>query len=183
MTQQINQTRITLTSLKVSSFASHESWCFEAKVCFDGKAIATSYNSGEGGCTFIHALDGKGKMLEEAEAFAKTLPALESQFNDPKTGKKMMHDMDLEFLVELLVSDMQQEKKLRARFKREFPKKLLYVKNDALYGINGIDLSKAKDKTAIFTGCREHNGKDIIILAELPEDKAWELYKKTMGTK
>ncbi|EMK0756647.1 hypothetical protein J0A78_01315 [Providencia rettgeri] len=183
MSQQISQTRITLTSLKVYSSHSHEGWCFETNVNLDGEVIANSYNSGTGGCTFIHAMEGKGKLLEEAEAFAKNLPAIESDFNDPKTGKKMIHDMDLEFLIELLVSDMQHEKKLRTRFKREFPKKLLYVKNDVLYGISGVDISKSKDKATLLAGCREHNGKDIIILAELPEAKAWELYQKTMGTK
>ncbi|WP_272569970.1 hypothetical protein [Providencia sp. PROV255] len=183
MYQQISQTRITLTSLKVAAFASEETWCFEAKVCLDGKAIANAHNSGTGGCTFILAMDGKDKLLEEAEAFAKSLPDLVSDFKDPQTGTNMLLSVDLEMLVDCIVTDMQHEKKLRARFKREYPKKLLYVKNDALYAINGVDISKTKDQAAMFAGCREHNGKDIIILAELPEAKAWELYQKTMGTK
>lgn len=178
----ISQNRITLTSLKVAAFASDETWCFETKVCLDGKVIANAHNSGDGGCTFINAISGKDKQLEEAEAFAKSLPALVSAFNDPKTGTNMLHDVDLELVVDTLVSDMQNDKKLRARFKREFPKKMLYVKDDGLYAPR-IDMSKvaAADKSKMYNACREQNGQDIIILAELPEAKAWELYKKTLS--
>ncbi|MEI9747413.1 MULTISPECIES: hypothetical protein [Morganellaceae] len=181
MSQQISQSRITLTSLKVAAFASEETWCFEAKVCLDGKVIANAHNSGTGGCTFILAMDGQDKLLEEAETFAKSLPDLVSDFNDPQTGTNMLLSVDLEMLVDCIVSDMQAEKKLRTRFKREFPKKLLYVQGDALYSVKGFDLSKTKDKAVLFKSCRDHNGKDIVILAELTEAKAWELYKKTMS--
>lgn len=43
------QTRITLQKIKHSEFASQETHCFEAVVCFDGTRCAVVNNDGQGG--------------------------------------------------------------------------------------------------------------------------------------
>ncbi len=65
------QDRITLKDLRVSDFASDETLCFTAIVVFDGTPIAEAHNGGNGGSTFLRALDGKKALLAQAEAFAK----------------------------------------------------------------------------------------------------------------
>jgi hypothetical protein len=73
------QDRITLRSIKHSEFASEETNCFEAVVCFDGKPVCAVSNDGRGGCDMHHPLKGKNwEQMREAmapmEAYIKTLP-------------------------------------------------------------------------------------------------------------
>ena len=53
MSKNINA-RITLKSFKWLASLSHETLCFTAKVCVDGKVIGSAENAGHGGCTFVH---------------------------------------------------------------------------------------------------------------------------------
>lgn len=46
--------RITLKSFKWLASLSHETLCFTAKVCVDGKVIGNAENAGHGGCTSVH---------------------------------------------------------------------------------------------------------------------------------
>ncbi|MDE9446851.1 hypothetical protein KKJ04_14870 [Xenorhabdus bovienii] len=175
----LGQNRITLTSLKIAEFASEETTCFEAKLRFDGKIIGTAQNDGKGGCTLLYPVAGKKQDFEAAKKYAESLPALEIGLPDDK-GAKIPLVMDLELLVDELVIEKNRQKKIRAKFKRDFPKKIMFVRDGKVFSINGIELRTENDKAIAYQQVRKINGKNIVILSELPEDEAFELYVKAM---
>lgn len=171
------QNRITLKNLKVADFASEETLCFTATVVFDGVHIAEARNDGHGGSTFVYALNGKAALLAQAEAFAKGLPpaplALGQEGGDPH-----FIDITLDLLVDELAGATHAKRKLRTAFNRDIGNKVLFVKDGKLLFIKGIKLKAIGDRTDYFAKLRARQDKPIVILAELPADKAFELWKQ-----
>ena len=163
------QDRITLKDLRVSDFASDETLCFTAIVVFDGTPIAEAHNGGNGGSTFLRALDGKKALLAQAEAFAKGLPPAPLDLGQEGEDPHYI-DMTLDFLVDELAEAMHGERKLRAAFKRDIGNRVLFIK--------GIKLKAIADRKAYFASLRARKTQPIIILAELPPEQAIDLWKK-----
>lgn len=175
----IKQDRIALKNLKVAQFASEETLCFTATVLFDGVAIAQARNDGRGGSTFLHALEGKAVQLTEAGQFAKGLPA--ARFEGGITGQDdapLVIDMTLDFLVDQLADNLHTDRKLRAAFTRDIGNKVLFIKNDRLLFLKGVKLKTIVDRPAYFKALRTRQYLPIIILAELPPDEAFVLWKR-----
>jgi hypothetical protein len=96
--------RITLKNVKICSFASEETICFQASVYFDGERIATAHNDGKGGCTYFRHLPKKGDKLIQAYEWAKTLPPVTTDFTDPlDPSKPFIYDQSLDYLVDNLI--------------------------------------------------------------------------------
>lgn len=175
----IQQTRIALQALQVAQFASEETLCFSATVVFDGIAIATARNQGHGGPTFIQALEGKQTELAAAEAYAKSFPAQETEFKDPKhpTGK-MWLEVDLEYLVDELAEEMNLEKKLRAMFKRH-SKRVMFISKGELRFLKKTNAQTLKDAERVYAKIRK-DFPEARVLNELPPEEAYQLYKQAM---
>lgn len=174
----IKQDRITLKNLKVAEFASEETLCFSATVLFDGVAVAEARNDGHGGSTFLHALQGKRDLLSEAEQFAKSLPpaTLDCGVSD-EDDNPLIVDVTLDFLVDQLADTVHGNRKLRAAFSRDIGNKVLFIKGGKLLFLKGIKLKAIADRPAYFAALRARQAQPIVILAELPPDEAFALWR------
>ena len=171
------QDRITLKDLRVSDFASDETLCFTAIVVFDGTPIAEAHNGGNGGSTFLRALDGKKALLAQAEAFAKGLPPAPLDLGQEGEDPHYI-DMTLDFLVDELADAMHADRKVRAAFNRDIGNKVLFIKDGKLLFIKGIKLKAIADRAAYFAKLRSRQAQPIVILAELPPEQAFDLWKQ-----
>lgn len=174
-----NQKRITLKNLKVADFASEETLCFTATVLFDGMPIAHASNDGHGGATFLHSMPDTRKLLQEAEVFAKSLPAHVTDHPDPADhSRKMIIDITLEYLVDCLAGQIHSGRKLRTLFNRKMRSKVLFCKAGVLFSLNNLKPADIKSKAEFYASLRKKEGADIIILAELSPDEAFALWKR-----
>ena len=171
------QNRITLKNLKVADFASEETLCFTATIVFDDTPIAEARNDGHGGSTFLRALNGKAALLAQAEAFAKGLPPTPLDLGQEGEDPHYI-DMTLDFLVDELADAMHAERKLRAAFKRDIGNRVLFIKDGKLLFIKGIKLKAIADRAAYFAKLRSRQAQPIVILAELPPEQAFDLWKQ-----
>lgn len=122
--------KITIDRVKIATFASEETLCFEARLLVDGVPIATAKNDGHGGATYFHSLTPAHRVqLDAVESFAKTLPPVECY------GTSLDHD--LEMLVGELVEDYEMDKKVTSSFRRNIKKSVLFVVNGELRHTKG----------------------------------------------
>ncbi len=173
----IKQDRITLKNLKVAEFASEETLCFTATVVFDGTPIAEARNDGHGGSTFVRALQGQTARLAQAEAFAKSLPPARLDL-ESEAAQPTLIDVTLDFLVDDLADAMHADRRLRTAFNRDIGNKVLFIKDGKLLFIKGIKLKAIADRAAYFASLRSRQAQPIVILAELPLDEAFALWKQ-----
>ncbi|MFJ5483771.1 hypothetical protein [Pectobacterium actinidiae] len=179
METPIQQHRVTLKNLKAADFASEETLCFTATVVFDGVAIAEASNDGHGGMTFIHAHEGKAAQLAEAEQFAKSLPpdTLEGGISG-EDDEPLVIDVSLDYLVDQLAEAIHADRKLRTAYSRDANSKVLFIKNGKLLFLKGVKLKAITDRTAYFAALRARQQQPIVILAELPPEEAFALWKQ-----
>lgn len=179
MTCTIDQSRVTLTNLKVAEFASEETLCFSATVLFDGVPVADASNDGRGGCTFLRPRKGAANRLAEAEAFAERLPALVSEYDDPKEpSRKLTIDITLDLLVDHIAGELHDDRRIRSRFTRDIANKVLYVRENRLCFLRGVKLKEIRDRDTLFASIRERFGPEVVILNELAREEAFALWSK-----
>lgn len=130
MTQQ---TRITLRNFKHAAFASEETQCFEATVLFDGAPICRAQNDGHGGGTYWHPVKGAEAKLAEAEAFAKSLPDVVTEFKEPD-GRFFSYPSNLEHVIDQLVGAILNERYARRLFANAM-KRPVFIRGGQLYSI------------------------------------------------
>jgi hypothetical protein len=171
------QDRITLKNLKVADFASEETLCFTATVVFDGTPIAEAHNEGHGGSTLVRAKEGKAALLAQAEAFAKGLPPAPLDLGQEGEDPHLL-DITLDFLVDELADAMHAERKLRTAFNRDIGNKVLFIKDGKLKFLKGIKLKAIADRKTYFASLRARQAQPIVILAELPPEEAFALWKQ-----
>ena len=97
---------ITVKNVKFSTAASEETLCFEATVYLDGRKAFVARNEGRGGC---NRYIGDQKLVEQAEAYARTLPE--------RTEQGISYQPDLDTLVDDAISRWDQEKQARTILK------------------------------------------------------------------
>ena len=179
MAHAIQQNRVTLKNLKVADFASEETLCFSAIVLFDGEPIAEARNDGHGGCTFMRPLRHSEARLAEAGVFAKSLPPVVTEYDDPNDpSQRWSIDVTLEFLVDHIAEDTHADRKIRTAFNRDIASKVLFIKDDRLLFLKGVKLKELPDKAALVENLRAKHGAGIQILNALPLDEAFALWKK-----
>ncbi|WP_234035056.1 hypothetical protein [Pseudomonas aeruginosa] len=163
------QRRVTLKNLKVADFASQATLCFTAVVLFDGVPLADARNDGRGGMTFIDIREGQAERAKEATRFAADLP------------DAIIHGVSisvtLDFLVDFLAARTHEERQLRAAFRRDIANKVLFVRGDRLLYLKGVKLKSIPDKVGYFAQMRARIPEPITILAELPTEEAFQLWK------
>ena len=184
----IQQTRITIGSLKVAEFASEETTCFSATVYLDGKAFARASNEGRGGNTNFEPLGRKGwndpafqKMLKEAEAFASSFPPEVTEYDDPQDpSQKMTIPYSLEYLVNGLVEDTRFQKRMASAYRRTAKRRVLFLKPDGKVYQTAVIPDLTTNTARIFDVCQKIKAKnpEAVILNMLPPAKAVELFIK-----
>lgn len=172
--------RITLKNLKVARFMSQETLAYEALVFFDGECCGTAENSGQGGCTNIHAKPGTQRAtLAKADAWAKALPAEVTKFDDPHDrSKKFEYRAGFEDLVDSVACGIDNDRALQSSFKRAL-KKLVYMEGGKVYTVGARD--KTKTLTPQFFALIKSKHPNATILNEMPKDKAFEIYKQAVS--
>jgi hypothetical protein len=177
MSDTIQQSRIALRKFQSAEFASEETLCFSAVVVFDGKPIADAKNEGRGGATFFYPHKDAEARFAEAEAFAKSFPPVNSEYTESGGQKHQFTiTVDLEYIVDQLASEMH----LRAAFNRDIAGKTLFIKDNQLIYLKGVRLNKVANKAALFRELRSKHGAEVI-LAELPREEAFVLWRKHSG--
>ena len=178
---EVNQTRITIKRLKVASFASEETLCYEATVLFDGFPIAQARNDGHGGLTLLRVIRGAEDKLKAAEAFATALPPLISEHSDPQDPThKLELPMSLDFLVDLLASREHEDNRLRAMFRKDFTKKILFVADNQLLYLQRVkrNLCSNTELRRLHAQVRAKHGPETTILSDLGVEEAYALWKR-----
>lgn len=179
MTNALDQQRIILKNLKVADFASRESLCFTATVVFDGEPIADADNDGHGAATIVRARQGKRDRLAAAEEFVENLPPEVTEYDDPTdSSRRFTIEITLDYLVESLACTMHAQKKMRAAFNRDMANKVMYVKAGQLMYLKGVNLKAIPDRQAYFAALRARQKEPVTILAELPPDEAFALWRQ-----
>jgi hypothetical protein len=99
--------KIELKNFKYYAGMSEETNAFTADVYADGKKIAYAKNDGHGGSTYYHAEPKNRTLLEQAEAYCKSLP------DQKPEGYTFVIKMDLEQMIDDLVTEklLEQDKK------------------------------------------------------------------------
>lgn len=178
MKATLNQERLEIAHLKVSSFASRETLCFTATLLFDGAAIADVHNDGRGGATHLRAHAGKSAALRCAEQYAESLPPHPIASEQLGNGvEPLLLNITLDYLVDQLAGAMHVERKLRAAFNRDVSNKVMYIQGRKLLYLKGVKLKAIVDHNSYFATLRANQGQRIVILAELPIDEAYALWK------
>ncbi|EMY8159280.1 hypothetical protein ABCU96_001756 [Klebsiella pneumoniae] len=70
------------------------------------------------------------------------------------------------------------ERKLRTAYARDITNKVLFIKNGKLLFLKGIKLKAIADRAGYFAALRARQETPIVILAELPPDEAFALWKQ-----
>jgi hypothetical protein len=103
--------KIELKKLLINERGSQETTNYVADVYIDGKKAFCAHNEGSGGADFYTPYDD-GTLLKKAEAYAKTLPPMPSDyFPDGLT-------MDLELLIAEMIEDHRKHKYMNSMMKK-----------------------------------------------------------------
>lgn len=90
--------KIELKNVKISKFASHETYCYQATVYVNGERAFIAENDGQGGCDLYTPINAD--LYKQAQTYAKSLPN-EPEFNLP---------MNLELLIGELLNKYENDK-------------------------------------------------------------------------
>ena len=148
--------KIELKNIKHSEFASRETNCYEATIYINGKREGLVSNDGHGGCDHVTPW----QLAKEIDEYAKTLPPIVCEWNDPTTGKPMLLEQTHETIFGDLLTNWLIDKDL----KRLMKTKILFTRDGQLY-----ETSKAS---------RISPSESIQILNNLPFDQARKIYKE-----
>lgn len=68
--------------------------------------------------------------------------------------------------------------KVRTAFNRDIGNKVMFIRDGKLLFLKGIKLRAIVDRASYFAALRARQDKPIVILAELPVDEAFDLWKQ-----
>ena len=105
-----------LKNVKFSEFMSEETNAFTADLWFRGKKIGYTKNDGQGGCTFTWAYDGMRDQLNEAENYAKSLPAI--VYKGVGGREDFSLDSNLEHVIDRLFENWLETKEIKKQEKK-----------------------------------------------------------------
>lgn len=126
----MNLMKIELKKIEFNERMSEETNCFSADLYINGKHIGEASNRGHGGPTDYHSINKEGHaLIKEAEAYCKTLPP----YTYEMSGENHSIEMDLEMLIDDLITKYLQDKELqkfRKSMERAMVKGLVIGKPD-----------------------------------------------------
>jgi len=110
--------RLTVKNVKHSEFASHETYCFECSVYFDGIKVATAENDGRGGETFVHFDERATGAPAVIGAWEKEQPKIVSDYKINEDDEEFLsYPFSLESAIDSLVGDFLAERYLKRKLK------------------------------------------------------------------
>lgn len=119
--------KLELKNVKLNLEFSEETIQFKADLYVNGKKVAYAHNEGRGGCTFYREYSKELRpLLEQAEAYCKTLPSTFSTYGERTIEIKS----NLEHWIDVIVYDIS-NKKENEKFEKKKQKNML---NNILYG-------------------------------------------------
>jgi hypothetical protein len=162
--------KIELKNIKHSPSLSEETEAFTANLYINGKHAGYAKNSGHGGSTDYGAINEEGrKLITEAEAFCKALPAKE--YPDSKGIESFEVAMNLENFIDNLLYDHLKQKDI-VRFNNQLNKAM---QNAVVYGIPDHSFDTISYKITIEALLAHPKGpenlKQMIVKEVLPELK------------
>ena len=124
---------IKLKKLKISEHLSEETTAFTADIFINGYKAGYAKNDGNGGCTFYHPYDEKGKQLmQDAETYCKTLPDKTVEMGK---GRSFTYNVTLETIIDDFVDEAANEKATKAfitKRNKAMLKSIVYTTKDKL---------------------------------------------------
>lgn len=114
--------KIELKNIRHFYALSEETNAFSAKLYVNDVLTADCSDTGKGGCIDIRAVKGREQLLEQAEAYTKSLPAVKTEFD-------FELDMDLELFIGRLVGSDIIEKEFRKALKKLQSNNLVFGKS------------------------------------------------------
>ena len=119
------------------------------------------------------------QKVSEAEVFAKSLPPVVTEYDDPNDpSQRWSINVTLEYLVDHIAEETHADRKIRTAFNRDIANKVLFIKDGRLLFLKGVKLKEIPDKAALVENLRVKHGAGIQILNALPPDEAFPLWKK-----
>ena len=124
---------IKLSKLKIVESMSEETTCFTADIKINGYKAGYAKNDGNGGSTFYHPYDEKGKQLmQDAETFCKTLPDKTVEMGK---GRSFTYNVTLETIIDDFVDEAYNEKATKTfitKRNKAMLKSIVYTTKDKL---------------------------------------------------
>lgn len=163
-----NNDRIELKNIKHSDFASHETYCYEATLYFNGKKFASVGNDGQGGSDYFHPYN------------YDDMPTSWNELNDrckneiPKEVSEYFPE-GLEISLEHWCNDQVTKFLCLRDYRRTIKNKIVYIHK----GEMGVFSWKGcKKLTQQHFDVVQKEFKDHQLLNLLPEDEALEIFMK-----
>jgi len=126
-----NNKKPVITLKKVKLFRGHDGTGLDCDLYVDGKKVAHVFDDARGGEVEYQAycpnVQENWKILEELEAYAKTLPKIESEFFPEGM------EQDLDGLINNILMDMEKEKTMKKIAKLFVNNIVIMGKNDESY--------------------------------------------------
>ncbi len=113
--------KIELKSIKVNLSFSEETTMFNADIFVNGVKAGYAKNDGRGGCTDYHPYENKRALINEADAYLRTLP---STTHDCGNGRTIEIDSNLENFIDDAI-DAHVNKKEQDKFNKKREKDCL----------------------------------------------------------
>jgi hypothetical protein len=103
--------KLQLKKVQFSEHMSEETNAFTADVYYNGKKVGYAKNDGRGGGTWTMPYPEMRGLLAEAEAYAKTLPSIKTDYKN-KDGSQFIIESDIEVQVDELFTAWLNRKEL-----------------------------------------------------------------------
>lgn len=158
--------RIELKNVKHAAFASEETECFEASVYINGTRCGTVRNAGQGGPNEYTPWN----LEETLEAYAKTLPPMVTEFDDPKDPTRKWH---LPYSADLLIGEALERWQKRSHMTKLLRDRIVYVDSRGKLMESG---RLPKEQIQAVIAGRLHFPITGRILNGMHEDAAFELF-------
>ena len=162
----MNIEKLELRKIKVSKFASEETYCFESDLYFDDQPLAIIRNDGRGESDRIE------KHLKCKFDFWEKIKEINKYFSDIDGESVTIngHKFTIEPSLETWVCDQISKHLIHKELKRKLKRKLLLLIDGKVY-----------EQKFEFEEEEKKRNPDVVILNNIPEIKALDLYIKHTG--
>jgi hypothetical protein len=127
--------KLELKNLKIYDDMSEETIAFTSDVYVNGKKLAFAKNDGRGGCTYYHPYDRELRgVLEQAEAYCKTLPSTFSTYGERTIEIKSNLEHWIDDVV-YAISNKKVIEKHKKKLEKDMLKGICYGKENGGYKI------------------------------------------------
>jgi hypothetical protein len=157
-----------LKSISVNQRLSEETYCYSARLFWNGKHVADVGNRGHGGPDEAHVVKGQEAAFAEAEAFVKSLPPIPSEYS--KDGLAM----DLDLWCGVTLDEYMKEREVKLALRRDLKKSVVFIRDGELFNMTFKDKAPISKKHIDYVKTKHPSAK---IVNELPGAEALSIYR------